>query len=197
MLRRIGNTHAYEHVDSYTNYLNYTLADHIALKDRPRKFTDLIIYMDNIDSTNFPFVKRNKRYICFANGILDIVSGELVEESVLNHGEIPRHYIDQQCDLEYVNTPLLDGILMHQLGSDELYTYFLALVGRLLYEVRQFDSFDIIPLIVGDINTGKSTLVDIICAMFSPDSVGVIDSGHEVVFWLQNSYNKELIVHQK
>ena len=194
VLRRIGNTHAYEHVDSYTDYLRSTLADHIALKERPRRFTDLMIYMDNIDSIDFPFVKRNKRYICFANGILDIVSGELVEENVLNHGEIPRHYIDQQCDLEDVDTPLFDGILMHQLGSDELYTYFLALVGRLLYEVRQFDSFDIIPFIVGDINTGKSTLVDIICAMFSPDSVGVIDSGHEVVFGLQNSYNKELIV---
>jgi hypothetical protein len=196
VLRRVGNTHAYEHVDLYKDFLRYTLCENMALKERLQMFNDLMIYMNNIDSIDFPFVKRNKKYLGFANGLLDIVSGELVGDHVLEHGVIPRHYINQNCNFDETSmeTPLLDKILRHQLESDELYTYMLAFIGRLFYDVGQYDSFDIIPFIIGDSNTGKSTLVDIICAMFSPNSVGVLDSSHEMVFGLQSKYNKELIV---
>ena len=44
---------------------------------------------------------------------------------------------------------------------------FLALIGRLFYDVKQFDNLDIMPLIVGDTNTGKSTIIDIIRDMFA------------------------------
>lgn len=194
MLRRVGNTHAYEHVDQYEGFLSAALEDNLALKERPRRFDDLMVYMNKIRSVDFPIVKRNRRYIGFANGLLDIVSGELVGDHVLEHGVIPRHYIDQHCDLEDIDTPLLDTILMHQLEHEELYTYLLAFIGRLFYNVGKHDSFDVIPFIIGDTNTGKSTLVDIICAMFSPDGVGVLDSSHEMVFGLQSKYDKELIV---
>jgi Family of unknown function (DUF5906) len=194
VLRRIGNTHAYEYVSQYKDFLRSTLIDNTALEERPRRFNDLMVYMGNIDSIGFPFVKRDKRYIGFANGLLDIVSGELVGDSVLEHGVIPRHYIDQHCDLDNIDTPLLDRVLRYQLQSDEVYTCMMALIGRLFYDVRQFDNFDVIPFVVGDSNTGKSTLVDIVCAMFSPNSVGVLDSSHEMVFGLQSKYNKELIV---
>jgi phage/plasmid-associated DNA primase len=194
VLRRVDNTYAYEYVDLYKNFVRYTLCDNMALKDRPQRFNELMIYMNNIDSVDFPFVKRNKRYLGFANGLLDIVSGELVNDHVLEHGVIPRHYINQNCDLEIMETPLLDKILRHQLESDEIYTYMLAFIGRLFYDVGQYDSFDIIPFIIGDSNTGKSTLVDIIRAMFYPNSVGVLDSSHEMVFGLQSKHNKELIV---
>lgn len=194
VLRRICNTHAYEYVDQYKDFIRSTLRDNKALMERPRRFNDLMIYMSNIDSVDFPFIKRDKKYIGFSNGLLNIVSGELETDSVLEHGVIPRHYINQQCDLDDMDTPLLDRILKYQLESDELYTYMLAFIGRIFYEVRQFDSFDIIPFIIGDTNTGKSTIIDIIRAMFSPNSVGVLDSSHEIVFGLQSKYNKELIV---
>lgn len=47
---------------------------------------------------------------------------------------------------------------------------------------------------MGDTNTGKSTLVDIVAAMFAPNSVGVVDSSHETIFGLQSMHEKELIV---
>ena len=194
VLRRAGDTHAYVHVDQYREFLRSTLKDNTALKERPRRFNDMMIYMSNIDSIDFPFVKRDKRYIGFSNGLLDIVSGELVTDSILEHGVIPRHYIDQHCDLSNTDTPLLDRILRYQLESDELYSCMLSFIGRLFYDVGQFDRFDIIPFIIGDTNTGKSTLIDIIRAMFSPNSVGVLDSSHEMVFGLQSKYSKELIV---
>jgi hypothetical protein len=194
VLRRVGDTHAYEQVEPYEDFLGAALEDNLALKERPRRFDDLMVYMNKIRSVDFPIVKRNRRYIGFSNGLLDIVNGELVGDRVLEHGVIPRHYIDQRCELDNLDTPLLDRILLHQLESDALYTYLLAFVGRLFYDVGEHDSFDVIPFIIGDTNTGKSTLVDIICAMFSPNGVGVLDSSHEMVFGLQSKYDKELIV---
>ena len=194
VLKRIGTTHSYEYLEQYRDFLRLSLKDNTALKEQPRRFNDLMIYMNNIDSIDFPFIKRNKHYIGFRNGLLDIINGELVAYNILEHGVIPRHYIDQCCDFEDVETPLLDKILMYQLESDEIYTYMMAFIGRLFYDVRQFDSFDIIPFIIGTSNTGKSTIIDIICAMFSSNSVGVLDSSHEMVFGLQSKYNKELIV---
>ena len=194
VLKRIGTTHSYEYLKQYREFLRSSLKDNTALKEQPRRFNDLMIYMNNVDSIDFPFIKRDKHYIGFRNGLLDIINGELVAYNILEHGVIPRHYIDQCCDFEDVETPLLDKILMYQLEYDEIYTYMMAFIGRLFYDVRQFDSFDIIPFIIGESNTGKSTVVDIICAMFSSNSVGVLDSSHEMVFGLQSKYNKELIV---
>ena len=58
----------------------------------------------------------------------------------------------------------------------------------------KFDSFDVIPFVVGDTNIGESTLVDIFAAMFAPGSVGVMDSSHETISGLQSMHDRELIV---
>ncbi len=194
VLRRMGDTYEYENVGQYREFVRSTLTNNQALIEQPRRFNDVMTYMTNVDHEDFPFVRRDKQYIGFSNGLLDIVSGELVGDGVLELGVVPRHYINQHCDLDETDTPLLDRILKYQLESDEVYTYMLALIGRLFYDVGQFDSFDIIPFIIGDTNTGKSTLVDIICAMFSPNSVGVLDSSHEMVFGLQSKHDKEILV---
>ena len=94
----------------------------------------------------------------------------------------PRHYIDQLCQFEDLDTPLFDRIFCYQLETGDpesaaaAYTYLLGLIGHLFYPVGEFDSFDVMPFVVGDTNTGKSTLVDIVAAMFAPGSVGVVDS---------------------
>ena len=105
VLRRIGQTHAYAHVSPFREFLRAKLKDSVALKEQPRRFNDLMIYMNNVDSIDFPFVQRDKRYIGFRNGLLDIVNGELVRDDVLEHGVIPRHYIDQPCDFDNLQTP--------------------------------------------------------------------------------------------
>jgi hypothetical protein len=40
-----------------------------------------MVYMDKVDNSRFPLVKRTGEYIGFSNGMLDIVSGELVDKS--------------------------------------------------------------------------------------------------------------------
>ena len=118
-----------------------------------------------------------------------------VNDDALDNRSIPRHYIDQPFDIADIDTPLFDQIVKHQLNNnDELYTYMLAFIGRLFYDVGQYDNFEIMPFIVGDCNTGKSTIIDVIRAMFSSSSVGVMDSTLESIFGLQSQCDKEIVV---
>ena len=99
-----------------------------------------------------------------------------------------------------LNTPLFYRIFYYQLEtgdpdeSADVYIYLRGLIGHLFYPVGKFDSFDVMPFVVGDTNTGKSTLLDIVAAMFAPGIVGVMDSSHESIFGLQSMQDKEPIV---
>lgn len=201
VLKRIHRlVHVYEQVSTYEEFLTTHLANNAQLKAFPRRFNDLLVYMARVDDTGFPFIKRDRTYIGFRNGMLNLVSGKLEYYGNLPFGVSPRHYIDQVCLFDDLDTPLFDRIFRYQLETDDpdsstdVYTYLLGLIGRLFYPVGEFDSFDVMPFVVGDTNTGKSTLVDIVAAMFAPGSVGVVDSSHETIFGLQSMHEKELIV---
>lgn len=172
----------FEFISSYDNFLIDCLDDHPDIIEMPRRFHDLMVLMYKMNNKRFPFVTQNKRYIGFSNGILDIISGELVE---IGKDIIPRHYIDQPFQVDDLNTPLFDKIVRYQLENDDVYNYMFAFIGRLFYNVGQFDNFDIIPFIVGSTGTGKSTIMHIISSMFAPNSVGSINSTHEIIFGLQ------------
>jgi hypothetical protein len=184
----------HEPIASYEEFLQDVLKDNTSLAEQPRRFNDMMVYMDKVDNSRFPLVKRNRKYIGFSNGMLDIVSGELVDKDVLKNGEYPRHYIDQRFSTDDLDTPMFDRIVKYQLQDDEIYTYMLAFIGRLFYNVGEFDGLDVVPFVIGDTSTGKSTLVSIICSMFAPGSVGTLDSKHEAIFGLGSLYDKELIV---
>ncbi len=197
VLKRISRlVPVYEHLEPYEAFVTARLANHAQLRAYPRHFNDVMVYMTHVADAAFPFIKRDKTYIGFRNGMLNLVSGELEYYGSLQPGVSPRHYIDQVCQFDDLSTPLFDQIFSYQLdtGDDAVYTYFLGLIGRLFYPVGDFDSFDVMPFVVGDTNTGKSTLVDIVSAMFSPSSVGVVDSGHEIIFGLQAMNTKEVIL---
>ncbi len=179
---------------SYEKMLKDAFPNSTALMDKPKRLDELMTFMRGVSHPGFPFVERNRRYICFSNGLLDVINGELVDDSVLGEHDAPRHYIDQPYDVDDLDTPMFDQIVKYQLQDDEVYTYMLALIGRLFYGVGQFDNLDITPFIIGDTSTGKSTLASIIAAMFDPGSVGTMDSRQEIVFGLQSMYDKELIV---
>lgn len=193
MVRHDGQVYkGFRPVASYNEFVRKTMCGKEAQKNCPRLvWSDLETFMEKADDPRFPFVKRDRRYIGFSNGVLDLVEGVLVDDA---DGFIPRHYIDLPFSAKYTDTPLFDRLVLHQIGDSNVYMYLLGLIGRLLYDVRQFDEFDVVPLVIGDTNTGKSTLAHIIRAMFDHRSVGTLDSKHEIIFGLSSLYRKELII---
>ena len=69
-----------------------------------------------------------------------------------------------------------------------------VLIGRLFYPVGKYDNWQVMPFLMGDANTGKSTVADVIKRMFPPGSVGVITATQEAQFGLESIYQKRLVL---
>ncbi len=185
----------YDKVDAYEDFVNTHFKSHQVFMKNPRKFSDVIKYMEAVDHESFPFLKRDVDYIGFDNCLVNIVTYEIITSlSDPARIAVPRHNIAGTFSWDELETPLFDGLVQHQLGDGNVYMYFLAFIGRLLYRVKQFDNFNIVPLIKGDTGTGKSTILTVIKKMFSPGAVGVLNSNNEVTFGLEAKYDKEVLI---
>ena len=184
----------YDMLVSYENFINKYFKSHQVFISNPRKFADVVKYMETVDHEKFPFIKKNTDYIGFNNCVVNIVTHEVFDNSSWNNTIVPRHSIDGDFSWENIYTPMFDSIVQYQLGKGIVYMYFLAFIGRLFYRVKKFDNYNIIPLIKGDTGTGKSTVITIIKKMFSPGAVGVLNSNNEFTFGLEAKYEKELLI---
>lgn len=74
-------------------------------------------------------------------------------------------------------------------GAYDKFNLFEILMGRLFYDVNQFDKWQVVPFITGPSDTGKSTIGDIVNEMRPPGSVKTITENFEPVFGLQSILN--------
>ena len=80
--------------------------------------------------------------------------------------------------------------------SDEeevLYATFQALIGRLFVPVG-FDNWQFWPFLKGEGDTGKSTVLDIVRAMFPVGEDASYDSRRQQIFSLEDIYDKRLLL---
>jgi hypothetical protein len=187
-----GKQWIYERLASYEDFINTHFKGNPVFIKNPRKFADVIKYMETVDHDDFPFMKKDVDYLGFDNCVVNIVTHEVFDE--WNNTAAPRHSIDGTFFWKTTDTPLFDNLVQYQLGSGDVYIYFLALIGRLFYRVKRFDNFSIVPMIKGDTGTGKSTVLTIIKRLFSPNAVGVLNSNNEVTFGLETKHDKELLI---
>ena len=181
----------YHRVKSYEDFVNAHFKNNKIFMNNPRKF-DVMKYMEVVDHESFPFLKRDVDYIGFDNCLVNIVTYDVIIDPACT--VVPRHNLAGSFAWDNVATPCFDSLVQHQLGDGEVYTYFLAFIGRLLYKLKRFDNYNIVPLIKGDAGTGKSTILTILRKIFSPGAVGVLNSNNEVTFGLEAKYNKEVLI---
>lgn len=109
-------------------------------------------------------------------------------------GRVARNHIPLQFTGDTA-TPLFDQILKAQYPDegDGRPDMLCALMGRVLFDVKKLDNWQVVPLIIGEGGTGKSCILDVVDAFFDPSAVCEIDSNFEAKFGLQDKYEKEVI----
>jgi phage/plasmid-associated DNA primase len=94
-----------------------------------------------------------------------------------------------------IETPLLDSILDYQQWSSEVKEAFYALMGRLLYRIGSVgENWQIVPFLVGEAGTGKSTICNIVREFYDTSKVGMITNNHQSIFGLEPLLDKDLVI---
>lgn len=153
-------------------------------------------WFEQCDHKCFPLIKSNsfnRKVISFANGYLNLDS--LLFTLWTEAEEIPLtdHYFEKDFDPTKKETPLWDTILNTQLGRQSVGALEM-MIGRLFYPIKEKDNWQVVPVIYGDANTGKSSIADVICKMFPDHHVGAITASLEDRFGLYPLMNKRVVI---
>ena len=109
----------YEPLETYEAFVTRRLANHPQLIAFPRRFQELLIYMARVEATAFPFVRRDRTYLGFANGMLNLVTGQLEDYSHLAPG-CRRAITSTSPAASTPSThPCFDRIFRYQLETDD------------------------------------------------------------------------------
>jgi phage/plasmid-associated DNA primase len=198
--RRDGNGNIYKQVkpyayvlhSEYKDFLNEIFLDDKEYERNHNNMDNLVKFLKDYDSTSFPFVKPNKRYLGFNNGILDTHLCEFIPQDKCDGSIIVKKYLDVPFTGE-TDTPLFDSIFDYQLTDnserEEIKKFVYFCLGR-LFNIR--DKYDFTLYLMGEAGCGKSLVIDVMKHFFR--DIGAISSTFEKTFGLAYLYKKDLIV---
>jgi phage/plasmid-associated DNA primase len=189
---------AYTPYKDFDDFITHVLHDHPAYQSSIRRHQEIEFYMSKYNQDAFPKLERDRSLLSFANGVLIIPENRFVPTPggvapPELEGRVARNHIP----LEYTGgceTPLMDALVERQFGdSDGRRDLLYALIGRLLFNVKEKDNWQVVPLLIGQGGTGKSTVMNVVQGMFSDNSFGEIDGNNECTFGLQDKHDREVL----
>jgi len=168
-------------------FLNEIFIHEDTFRSSINNMDNLIKFMKQYDTEEFPFLQYNEDYIGFSNGIFNIITCEFTKENNIQKDIIVKKYIDQEFNYS-IETPLFDSVLKYQF-TDEIIDFVYMCLGR-LFRIR--DNWGFMLYLLGEPGCGKSVILDIMCECFN--NIGSIGETFEKKFGLSFLYDKDLIV---
>ncbi|KAJ3244541.1 hypothetical protein HK104_008025, partial [Borealophlyctis nickersoniae] len=154
--------------------------------------------MRDFDHSKFPFIKKDRHYLGFANGVLNIVTCEFIPKEKAPDSLCVRKYFACDLDTGRTDTPLFDSIIRYQYPDEEeedfqgIYNFLLMSIGRMFFKINERDNWQYMPYLEGEGGTGRSTIMNVIMKMF--DKVGSLSKENEQKFCLSSLYDQELVL---
>lgn len=181
---------------TYEEHITSVLRGDELFKSNPRRFDELLKYLQNYNEEDLPVLKTDRDLVSFSNGVVELVTSTFtpydgMDPTSVTAKRVARHHIP----LAYTgatDTPLLDNVLNAQFDSD-IAQVLCALLGRSLFKVGQLDGWQVMPFLVGIGGTGKSMLMNITQHLFAPGAVGNLAAKREEVFGMANLAEKEVV----
>jgi hypothetical protein len=187
--------YAYVFYKTPIDFLNEIFLGNKTFLSVTSNMNNMINFFMQYDHPDFPFIKYDKDYLGFKNGVLNKVTCEFIETSSSTEHEEEKPPKDltvyKYFDYEFtksIDTPLMDKVLDFQFTPDVRdFTY--ACLGR-MFGIR--DNFGFMLFLYGEPGTGKSVIINVLACCF--DNLGSIGSTFEPKFGLHGLYDKDLLV---
>jgi len=168
-----------------------------------KNVTSAIEYLTNCHDHQLPTLVRQRGVYSFPNGVYiaedDHFHDFKTAAKPLSDSVVSCKFIEQPFEprdaWHDIPTPHLDSIMAYQEWPQEVREWLYALLGRMLYPLNKFDSWQVIPFFKGLAATGKSTIVLKVCKnFFDTVDVGILSNNIERKFGISAFYDKYLIV---
>lgn len=192
-----------------TNYKNWSLLT--SGKDIDKQVVE---HLMNTKDERFLLLEKNRNVFSFENGIYISNSSILTESDTLEAYHdcfieydsssmkkigkdiIACKYFKQKftCkDIENpddIETPYLDTIFNYQKLDQDVIRICMMFIGRMLYNVGDLDTWQVMPMFLGTAASGKSTVINIITYIYESQNVGVMGNNFQKTFGLADIYDK-------
>lgn len=122
------------------------------------------------------------------------------DDATMNFFDEDFQYSDLHCinlfqDPSFIQCPELEKMLDDQRLESETIYWFFAMLGRLLFTVGKYDDWQLILFLKGVAGSGKSTISQLMKAVFDESLVGILSSeGFEGTFGLGPLEHKRLVI---
>ncbi len=164
--------------------------------------TKLIDWWNKNDHKHFPIladVKCDHNLIAFDNGYFHIQDlhfysyeryAQTFKKEPLTFFYHNATFNDELCQN---GTPVWDEFLHYQWDNATV-DFFEVCIGRMFYGIGKYDDWQIVPYLIGQAGTGKSTILKTVQKMFPDESVGIIAANNETTFGLEALIGKRLVL---
>ena len=148
----------------------------------------LVGRLSTTDTGLFPVIKTDRHVFAFKNAVYDAQQDKIFRygEDDLPHSIVACNYIDTDvCDGDGLGpTPTFDSLFELQEFDEGVARMLMFFIGRMLYDLGEHDSFQIVPYLWGMAGTGKGTLISIIEQLYDRNDVGLLVGPMEQTFGL-------------
>jgi len=196
-------------IDNYANWILMT-----TVKEMDKQLVD---HLTRTQDPRFPILTKDRNVFSFRNGIYFSVSSKAKGIAEITRQEYTDLFVPYDSD-EYIRldksivackffdmdfrhtdpgikpsdikTPALDSIYEYQNLDPDVIVINKMLLGRMLYNVGDFDNWQVIPFLLGAGGTGKSTINNIVRMFYEHEDVGIMANNYQKLFGLADIYDK-------
>jgi hypothetical protein len=165
-------------------------------------------YLINCDDPEVPEIATDRTVFSFENGVYLAKAEQFVPYADAERYFPPNRYpvackhhrmmFDPQwikrTDPMTIPTPAFDSIMKSQHWSPDVQRWVFVLLGRLFYNVGEFDDWQVVPFLKGLAGTGKSAVLNFVREVYEDSDVGIISNTIEKQFGLSAVCDKYLAI---
>jgi hypothetical protein len=169
----------------------------------------LVKYLMFSDDPEIPWLEPDRHVFSFRNGVYLAKDERFIAYDVMHvfYSEtsypVACKHFDMDFDPEWLRvedpmnipTPAIESIWDTQHLSQNVRRWCYALIGRLLYNVREYDDWQLFMFLKGLANTGKSTLLNYIKLLYDAQDVGTVSNMVEKQFGIGQIAGMQYITH--
>lgn len=182
------------------------------LTSGPNIAQNVASHLEKVDSEYLPTLETQRYMHAWLNGIFDLMQNRFfLWEQIQDHKIVASVFHNMNFDVvgmevEMTNNgqdephhaririPPLERIMNSQHFTVEETMFIMGFVGRLLFELKLLDKWDLFTIFIGEAGTGKSTLLRFLATLLNPADVGYLSNKVEKNFPLAAVYDKLLVL---